>query len=219
MADTSLILTHGRCPLCKGRLDACQDTATQITIHPIPLSAQDAENATDDRQPLTLTVCSDACGVLLEAHAAIGAVFLFSVSISKLQPIQTYVMENRTLIFKGVNTFKTKPVTSASQTKGKVHIEFFSPNNRVRVKDMKLAVVFNQQTRALGDDHTNPISVRQFALEEGPAAREQVRLADFFNKKQKPRFVRFTGIPTADTDLKRRLRSFPSPPPSTPTRL
>lgn len=221
----------GRCVWCRERVAGKTENGRQwALIRPHGLGSQARQSPAWQSEAdeeahnewlrgdtaLRVPVCDEVCAAQLvgapagEETAAmpIGAVFLFDITIRKLRPITALPLNARNqLILPTVTDFQEKPVGPDSQTRGRLHLEFFSPNTRVRTLDRdRLAVTFNRQSRRTADSSPNaPVYARQFTLETGPAARVQVRLADFFNKKEKPRYVRLSGLPTAAPDLKRRL--------------
>lgn len=180
----------GRCAHCHTRLAAHGSTAMITTL-------RDTESDT----ALQVRCCSDACAMLLAEQAPIEGLFLFDVSIPKLLPFGRLANDEQDVVTQGTLTFAVTPLQEANLTPGKLHLEMFSPNNRKRTINYSLPVQYNLQARAIAN---TGIYTRRFKL--SPSNRKQVRLVDFFNRKNKPRLVRFTGVPAADPDPKRRLR-------------
>jgi len=196
-ATTIIPLTHDHCLRCHARLAAFGDTSRSLTLM----------DPNGSSVAIQIKACSDACAALIgdSVFLSVGAVFLFDVTIGKLVPFVVAEGRVQNIVMRALESFAKKPLDQEQQSRTNLHLEFFSPNTRVRTKNVYLPLQFNLRARAILD-RNNPIYVREFALERGSDVRKQAKLIDFLNKKNKPRFVRFTGIPGAVPDVRHRLR-------------
>lgn len=185
LADDGVADHHAPCAYCQRPLGA--DTPSVSADH-----------------ALCSSVCAQMLGVVHAFHCAavgepVGAPVLTATGVKTLRPFSQLGGDLQTV---AKSAYALANADSGGRNRlGPLRVQIFGAN-RVRRHDRTLQVTYASSTQPVVPGQTEGDLFRSYDLRQ---AQKQLYLNDFFDEKQRPRVVQFSGVPAAEPNDRTRF--------------